>query len=585
MKIILLCITLQFLLISCTSTQPTPLQIAEKKAQETARVAKEIETRKIAVKNSEIIADFIANEIWNKPINTLMEGKLRRPNNSASWFSTKKVMPAVTYNKKRLMKRYKDERRMYEGCGPSEDNQDIFVQIRSVDRSWSRTGRQYSVTLESGMKTDVNRLYRRALAKIKVGKRPGYFEEKELQRRNKNGNHDTSIKCDYELNWPWLRTIDLVDPEEFKALLLERGLPLIYCHHRDTEYWSNKATHCSIEWHKQRMSRSFAFENVYREGSSGMTNQISIYGLNISKSEEHQSFEQIYNKRLGENKKYADKVAAYNNEMREAYYEEATDKLKRLNKYRIEKEKREEAETRDFWRRSKAKNARERAANPWRTGLNPSKLDKQEQQYMNALDSAGSVNNVNRASSNIPITSPSRKKYSQPENIQSTWDEKKADKTQEAEKQNCLNAGKKWNDGCDYSTTIQIQGWTEGNRATVQPASTMSDAVSSAGSTNRHGAGIADDASSQTFGGRTSNPPATSNAPDAWAYCWETTLGNFMCDGPLQRLLAGVKTLNQALEATDCPNATYTTDNWYDCNRKLKWTEFHKERNVRSLRE
>lgn len=150
----------------------------------------------------------------------------------------------------------------------------------------------------------------------------------------------------------------------------------------------------------------------------------------------------------------------------------------------------------------------------------------------------------------------------------------------EAEKQNCLNAGKKWNNGCDYSTTVEVQGWSDGNRATVKPGNTKPDTTSGADSTSGYGSGSA----GQEYGGGAKNFPLVSNAPDAWAYCWETESGNFMCDGPLQLMLHSEKTLSRALESTDCPNGKATTNNWYDCGRKLKWTELHKERDVRSLR-
>ncbi|MFL0802028.1 MAG: hypothetical protein K6L80_16395 [Agarilytica sp.] len=157
--------------------------------------------------------------------------------------------------------------------------------------------------------------------------------------------------------------------------------------------------------------------------------------------------------------------------------------------------------------------------------------------------------------------------------------------TYEAEKQNCLNAGKKWNNGCDYSTTVEITGWTQGNRASVKeaPPAREPKARAETGSASSYGGyGHTNTTDVKEFGGYGNR--STDNGPRAWAFCWETKSGSFLCDGPLQRLLVGEKTLAGALSATDCDNGRDTRDGWYDCERQLKWTENHKERNVRSLR-
>lgn len=157
----------------------------------------------------------------------------------------------------------------------------------------------------------------------------------------------------------------------------------------------------------------------------------------------------------------------------------------------------------------------------------------------------------------------------------------------DAEKQNCLNAGKTWNvnRSCNYGNDVKIQGWSEGNRVTVQrngqQNSQAGNSYSSSQSTSS--AGSSNSSSSVSSLDNTSYAESenkTQNAIKAEAYCWTTKLKKYMCDGPLQRLQTSYSTMEKAQEMVDCRNATYLGNNWYDCNRALKSSE----RDVRALR-
>lgn len=146
----------------------------------------------------------------------------------------------------------------------------------------------------------------------------------------------------------------------------------------------------------------------------------------------------------------------------------------------------------------------------------------------------------------------------------------------EAEKQNCLNAGKRWNKGCDYSTTVEIQGWKNGNRATVQPASEATEVASAPPPSEASGSrpqGTPGEYGGYGYGkgpAESATKSGSTTEKDAWAYCWETKSGNYYCDGPLQLLVSSRDTLQRALEATDCHNGKQSSPNWYHCGRKLK---------------
>lgn len=156
----------------------------------------------------------------------------------------------------------------------------------------------------------------------------------------------------------------------------------------------------------------------------------------------------------------------------------------------------------------------------------------------------------------------------------------------EAEKQNCLNAGKTWraNGGCNYANDVNIQGWTQGNRATAQRSSDQ---------TNQAGGGYSSfQSSSSTGSSSSSNSEATSGDTSysgaqttkksikAEAYCWTTKSGRYMCDGPGQKLQTSYATMEKAQDMVDCRNSTHLGNNWYDCNRILKSSE----RDARELR-
>ncbi len=153
----------------------------------------------------------------------------------------------------------------------------------------------------------------------------------------------------------------------------------------------------------------------------------------------------------------------------------------------------------------------------------------------------------------------------------------------EAEKQNCLNAGKKWDKGCDYSTTVEIQGWKDGNRAVVQPTgqgtrSTTGGATGSRTNTTDPIGSTATGSPQGTGGGSTGTSYVTNKTAEA--LCRKTKSGNFACDGPMHRDLSSWSTIEQALKSVDCVGGRRIqgTD-WYDCGRLLKTHD----RDVRDL--
>jgi len=152
----------------------------------------------------------------------------------------------------------------------------------------------------------------------------------------------------------------------------------------------------------------------------------------------------------------------------------------------------------------------------------------------------------------------------------------------EAEKQNCLNAGKTWNNGCDYANDVVIQGWSQGNTAVVQQPTDIANSRSSkqSGRATNQGSHTANTNDSTAAAGNETSQNARALIKHAEAFCWETYKSHYRCDGPLQKLISSYSTLAKALDMVDCKKTTDIGDGWYDCNRPLK----SHERDVRELR-
>jgi hypothetical protein len=155
----------------------------------------------------------------------------------------------------------------------------------------------------------------------------------------------------------------------------------------------------------------------------------------------------------------------------------------------------------------------------------------------------------------------------------------------EAEKANCIAAGKKWQStgGCDYSSTVVIQGWNQGNVATVQPSRSNSGSTSAA-SSNSGGYGDNGSTAVQPYGGYGSSGSDEQNSSgNAWAFCWQSKTGKSnYCDGPSENTEAvDFETLEWALEYSGCPLGKSLDGSWYDCQKPLN-PAIHKD--VRAAR-
>jgi len=159
----------------------------------------------------------------------------------------------------------------------------------------------------------------------------------------------------------------------------------------------------------------------------------------------------------------------------------------------------------------------------------------------------------------------------------------------EAEKQNCLNAGKTWNDGCDYANDVKISGWTQGNIVTVvtsdsaiSGSETQQNQNASAVNTGSSNDSIQSTSPSEEMIDTSTTTKTMAPTKKAWAYCWRTKSGNYICDGPTQLVPSALSTLRRALEQSGCSNGRHTDSNWYDCGRELETSH---EKDVKTERQ
>ncbi len=192
-------------------------------------------------------------------------------------------------------------------------------------------------------------------------------------------------------------------------------------------------------------------------------------------------------------------------------------------------------------------------------------------------------------SASSPTTTPQPLRYgaaphNRPSKKHSTSQNNPAENTYDAEKQNCLNAGKTWksNGGCNYANDVTIQGWQSDTINQSNDNQTAQDTSLSSTETNTpHNTAFSDhthapNANPNPTESKNTHPPIA-----AEAYCWRTKLERYICDGPGQKLLTSYATLAKAQDMVDCRDATHLGDGWYDCNRELKSSE----RDVRTLRQ
>ncbi|MBV1932724.1 MAG: hypothetical protein KUG71_13530 [Porticoccaceae bacterium] len=252
------------------------------------------------------------------------------------------------------------------------------------------------------------------------------------------------------------------------------------------------------------------------------------------------------------------------------------------------------AETAAVWRQSE-----QQRDTSWD---NIERMERQTMQDINAsMRNAQTANNASITSTLTRSNSP-QTHYKLTPTTRQTTRKPSANNTFSDEKENCINAGKRWTgSSCDYSVgnniphhgyayTCDSPNITEAYEGQCQKQRQRSQAdpqQNTSSKANTRDGYPGDSVNSENTGSDSGLKEALQtqdSGKQAWAYCWETKSGSFICDGPLQLILSGEKTLRRALEITDCPNGQHVNGNWYDCRRPLKWTEYHKERDVRDRR-
>jgi hypothetical protein len=300
--------------------------------------------------------------------------------------------------------------------------------------------------------------------------------------RGVRGNYDEGRYIEPYFKTPSLSASTII--ERLKA----KGVPLDYCYNTQEDMSilrgrgipegliGRETMRCFFDGHSHRgeePARQATLKIVTVGGD--LLVSFSFDQMHVYPEEEHKSFAEIYSERL-KNEDYRNFLISYMNI--------AKVQSDKWEQYEIEQELGAQRAKAAYKRRSQAlwNEALSGGLSQGITAISaPSNLDRIQQQTMDNIRAnerqVRSQQQSAKSSGSSSATSQTST-YRKPASIRP-----QKMSAYEAEKANCINAGKKWQStgGCDYSTTVTVQGWSEGNQAVVQRPSTTNNSTTTSG--------------------------------------------------------------------------------------------------------